>query len=67
MLTEMYTRVSGKMIRLMAMEVTHTLTELHMSVNGRTISNTAKVLKHGLMEPNTRVNILKERKMEEAL
>ena len=65
-LMEIYTRVTGSTTKQMATVPTRTPMELSMSDLGRTTSNMALVLKHGLMEPSTKVNTTKERKMVEA-
>ena len=64
MLTEMYMRDSGKMIKLMGRVVISMLTELPTSVNGKMINNMVKELRHGLMVPSTRDLILKVKNME---
>lgn len=59
MRTEIYTRGSGKTIRLMATVVTLTQTGLLTLVNGKMTSSTEKAWRHGQMEPSTRDNIMK--------
>jgi hypothetical protein len=64
MLTEMSTKVSGKMIRLTGRESTLMSMEAAMKEPGSKISNMATVLKDGLMEPPMKASIYRERSME---
>jgi|LauGreDrversion4_2_1035121.scaffolds.fasta_scaffold328641_2 hypothetical protein len=64
MLTEMSTKVSGKMIRLTGRESTLMSMEAAMKAPGSKISNMATVLKDGLMEPPMKASIYRERSME---
>ena len=51
---EMFTKESGKMIKLMGMANICILMELSMRVTGKRINNMEKVKKHGQMEPAMR-------------
>jgi hypothetical protein len=61
---ETYMKVFGKMIKLMALECSLTLTMLDMKVNGLKIFNMVMVSKHGIMVlQNIQVNSIKERRV----
>lgn len=51
---EMFTKESGKMIKLMGMANICILMELSMRDTGKRINNMEKVKKHGQMEPAMR-------------
>ncbi len=60
---EMYTKVSGKMIKKMVMKCTLTMMELSTMVNGKKINIMVKVTKHGLMDQVKMVATCKDRSM----
>lgn len=64
MQTEMSTKESGRMTRLMAEESTLMLMAADMKENGLRISSTDLVLKDGLMVHHMKVSTCKERSME---
>jgi hypothetical protein len=66
MLMEMYTKVSGRMTRLMAREFTPTLMAPSMRENGSKINNTGWALKDGPMVLLMKANTCKVRSMEGA-
>ena len=57
MQTEMFMKVSGKMIRQMDMEFMSMSTALNMKDTGVTTCRMEQELNHGVMEVNTRVAI----------
>jgi hypothetical protein len=66
MLTEMFTKASGTMIKLTDMEHISMQMELHTLETGLKINNTARELRNGLMVLNMKETTKTARKMEMA-